>query len=176
LSSSEDRFSKSLFTLSQCRIADDDGSGDLLSRSQMHVDEWDEVNLVAQQRRRQKSRCIGGSWLFVVAGSVASTCIYREDLPRVTTSRNQLALSIKHVLDTTRNKNKRQKEVVDLRGFESDFGRPFTRTSCAHRPAPPGEARRGKRARAFVYPFSSPHSCKCIESNPLFKYASLHLY
>jgi hypothetical protein len=40
---SEDHFPKTLFALSRCRITEDDGSRDLLSRSQMHVDEWDEV-------------------------------------------------------------------------------------------------------------------------------------
>jgi hypothetical protein len=59
-SSREDHFSKTLFILSWCRITEDDGSGDLLSRSQMHVDERDEVALAAQQRRRQKTRCVGG--------------------------------------------------------------------------------------------------------------------
>jgi hypothetical protein len=64
--SREDRFSKTLFILSRCRIAkEEDSSRDLLSRSQMHIDERDEVALAAQQRRRQKPRCVGGSWLFV---------------------------------------------------------------------------------------------------------------
>jgi hypothetical protein len=36
--------------------------------------------------------------LFVVARSVAASCIYREDPPRVTTSHNQLVLSLsKHI-------------------------------------------------------------------------------
>jgi hypothetical protein len=56
VSSSEDRFPKMLFTLSRCRIAEKDGFGDLLSRSQMHVDKWDEVVLAAQQQRRQETR------------------------------------------------------------------------------------------------------------------------
>jgi hypothetical protein len=47
--SHEDHFPKSLFALSWCRIAEDNGSEDLLSRSQMHIDERDEVALVAQQ-------------------------------------------------------------------------------------------------------------------------------
>jgi hypothetical protein len=34
---------KNLITLSWCRIAEDNGSGDLLSRSWMHVDERDEA-------------------------------------------------------------------------------------------------------------------------------------
>jgi hypothetical protein len=49
-SSYEDRFSKTLFALSRCRIDEDDGSGDLLSRSQMHVDERDEVASATQQQ------------------------------------------------------------------------------------------------------------------------------
>jgi hypothetical protein len=60
-SSREYHFLKILFALSRCRIAEDDGSEDLLSRSQMHVDERGEVALVVQQRRRQKTRCVGGS-------------------------------------------------------------------------------------------------------------------
>jgi hypothetical protein len=40
---------KILFALSRCRITEDDGSGDLLSRSQMHVDERDEVASAVQQ-------------------------------------------------------------------------------------------------------------------------------
>jgi hypothetical protein len=61
-------------------INEDDDFGDLLTRSQMHVDEQDEVALVTQQRRRQKARCVGVSWLFVVTRSVVATCIYSEDL------------------------------------------------------------------------------------------------
>jgi hypothetical protein len=45
-SSREDRFSKTLFSLFRCRITEDDSFRDLLSRSQMHVDERDEVALV----------------------------------------------------------------------------------------------------------------------------------
>jgi hypothetical protein len=48
LSSSHiERFPKILFTLSWCRITKDDGSRDLLSRSQMHIDDQDEVALAA---------------------------------------------------------------------------------------------------------------------------------
>jgi hypothetical protein len=46
-SSREDRFPKILFALFRCRITEDDGSEDLLSWSQMHVDEWDKVALAA---------------------------------------------------------------------------------------------------------------------------------
>jgi hypothetical protein len=52
-SSHEDCFPKTLFTLSQCRIAEDDGSRDQLSQSQMHIDERDEVASAAQQQKRQ---------------------------------------------------------------------------------------------------------------------------
>jgi hypothetical protein len=94
VSSCEDRFPKTLFALSQCRIPKDYGSGDLLSWLQMHVDERDVVALAAQQRRRRKTRCVGGSWLFVVASSMVVAHIYREDLPKVTTSHNWLGLSL----------------------------------------------------------------------------------
>jgi hypothetical protein len=50
-SSHKDRFPKTLFTLSRCRIAEDDVSEDLLSRSQMHDDERDEVASAAQQQK-----------------------------------------------------------------------------------------------------------------------------
>jgi hypothetical protein len=49
----EDHFLKTLFTLSWCMITEDDGSGDLLSRSWMHVDdERDKLALAVQQRRK----------------------------------------------------------------------------------------------------------------------------
>jgi hypothetical protein len=47
MSSHEDRFSKILFTLSWCRITEDDDFGDLLSQSSMHIDERDELALTA---------------------------------------------------------------------------------------------------------------------------------
>jgi hypothetical protein len=43
MSSHEDRFLKILFALSRCRITEDDGFGDLLTRSQVYVDEQGEV-------------------------------------------------------------------------------------------------------------------------------------
>jgi hypothetical protein len=43
VSSHEERFPKTLFALSRCRITEDDASRDLLSRSQMHIDERDEA-------------------------------------------------------------------------------------------------------------------------------------
>jgi ABC-type Fe3+-citrate transport system substrate-binding protein len=49
VSSREDSFLKTLFTLSRCSIAKDYGSENLLSQSKMQIDEWDEVGSVAQQ-------------------------------------------------------------------------------------------------------------------------------
>jgi hypothetical protein len=46
LSSHEHRFPKTLFTLSQCRIVEDDNSRDLLSQLHMHIDQRDEVALM----------------------------------------------------------------------------------------------------------------------------------
>jgi hypothetical protein len=43
-----ERFPKNSFALSQFRITKVDGSRDLFSRSQMHVDEHDEVALTVQ--------------------------------------------------------------------------------------------------------------------------------
>jgi hypothetical protein len=60
-SSHVERFPKTLFSLSHCTIAENDGSGGLLSQSHMHIDEWDEVDLAAHQRRKSKTRCVGGS-------------------------------------------------------------------------------------------------------------------
>jgi hypothetical protein len=53
VSSREDRFPKTLFAVSRCKIIEDDGSRDLLSRSQMHVNEQDEVASAAQQQKRR---------------------------------------------------------------------------------------------------------------------------
>jgi hypothetical protein len=164
VSSHEDRFPKILFTLSWCRITEDDDSRDLLSRSQMHVDEQDEVALAAQQRWRWKTRCIGGSWFFVVTHSVVAARIYREDLRRVTASRK--STSIKTYQTRTRSKNKWQKEVTDLWGFGPNFCRLFTRTSCARthrltspRHSWPGPVSRAERAHMCVSLFlpSSTH-------------------
>jgi hypothetical protein len=48
VSSHEDCFPKNLFPLYRCRIAEDNGFRDLLSSSQMHVDERDEVASAVQ--------------------------------------------------------------------------------------------------------------------------------
>jgi hypothetical protein len=65
VSSHEDRFPKTLFALSQCRITEDNGSGYLLSRSQMHVDEQDEVASMAQQQKQRNLDVLMFSWLLV---------------------------------------------------------------------------------------------------------------
>jgi hypothetical protein len=153
--SREDRFSKTLFAFSRCKIAEHDGSGDLLSQSQMHVDEQNEVALAAQQRRRRKTRCVGGSWLFVVTSSMVAARIYRKDPPKVTASCNWLALSLSKRIRQTRSKNKWQKEVEDVWGF----GPNFDGYSCAHRaPAPLASPHHtpARRARAHMYFFFSP--------------------
>jgi hypothetical protein len=63
-----DRFSKTLSAISRCRITKDNGSEDLLSRSQMHVDERDEVALAAQQQKRRNLDAL----VFFVAVHVAT--------------------------------------------------------------------------------------------------------
>jgi hypothetical protein len=60
----DDRFPKTLFTISQSRISEDDSSGDLLNRLQMHIEERDEEVLATQQWMRRRPRYVGGSWLF----------------------------------------------------------------------------------------------------------------
>jgi hypothetical protein len=65
VSSREDRFPKTLFALSRCMITEDDGSRDLLSRSQMHVDERDEVASAVQQQKRRNLDVLALSWLLV---------------------------------------------------------------------------------------------------------------
>jgi hypothetical protein len=46
-------------------IAEDDGSEDLLSQSQMHIGKRDEVASVAQQQKRQNLNALMFLWLFV---------------------------------------------------------------------------------------------------------------
>jgi hypothetical protein len=110
-SSHKDRFPKTLFTPSQCRIAEDDDSRDLLSQLQMHIDERDEVALVVQQRRRRETRCIGDSWFLI---------LWR---PNIFILKTYLGLQhlityyvylYQNVLDMNSLQNKRQKKAVDL--------------------------------------------------------------
>jgi hypothetical protein len=64
----------------------------------MPVDDQDEVALTTQQRRGQKPRCIGDSWLFIVTSSVMAARIYGEDPPRITVSRNRPGLFIRQTI------------------------------------------------------------------------------
>jgi hypothetical protein len=73
-----------------------------------------------------KPRCVG---VFVAAGfvtiSVAVTRIYREDLPRVTVSRNRLALSlskhIRHGLVAKINSKRRPRACEALGQISADY-------------------------------------------------------
>jgi hypothetical protein len=67
------RFPKTLFALSWYRISKAKGSGDLLSRSQMHVGGWDEENWRRHSCEERRKRKLGwfGCWL--------SGAFYRAD-------------------------------------------------------------------------------------------------
>jgi hypothetical protein len=166
-----ERFPKTLFSLFWCRIAEHDGSGDLLSWSQMHINERDEVALAAQQRRRQKPRCIGGSWLFIVGSSVVVARIYREDSPRVTISHNWLGLSLlKHIRHGLIGKINGKRKLWTYEALSQiSMGHALAPIASPHHAMP----RWGKERQASAHVcFSlSPllQSFKCIERNPLFK-------
>jgi hypothetical protein len=87
-----------------------------------------------------KPRCVG---VFVAVGfvaiSVAAARIYREDLPRVTASRNRLG----HGLVAKINGKRRLRACEALGWILADYSRP------RRAPAP----RRGERARVCVSPF-----------------------
>jgi hypothetical protein len=143
-SSHEDHFPKILFTLSRRRIVEDDGFEYLLFRSQMHVDKRDKVVLAAQQRRRRKPRCVGGSGLFVVTSSVTVAHIYSKDPLRVTTFCNRLGLSllksIRYRLVTKINKKRKSWTCEVLDRISADHSRAHQVPAC---PSPhlarPGE-------------------------------------
>jgi hypothetical protein len=121
----------------------------------MHLDEWNEVALVAQQRRRRKTRCIGGLCLFVVTRSVAVAHIYREDLPRVTTSHNRLNLSlskrIRHGLVPKINGKKRSRTYEALGQILADYSRARRASApiTSPRHARPDSARRASTRVCF---------------------------
>jgi hypothetical protein len=103
--------------------------------------------------------CFRGCWY--VAISVAVARIYREDPPRVTTSQNQLGLSlskrIRHRLVAKINSKRRLRVYEALGQILVDYSRahrapvPITSPRLAKpRPAP---VRRGERACACVSPF-----------------------
>jgi hypothetical protein len=109
----------------------------------MHVDEWDEVALVAQQQKRQNLDALVFFMAVRVTTSMAAAHIYREDLPRVIASCNRVGLClskcIKHGLVLKPN-GKRGREPARL----------WTGLT------PP---RQGERVRVCVSPFllSSTH-------------------
>jgi predicted deacetylase len=172
-SSHEDHFPKTLFALSWCRIAEDDSSGDLFFRSQIHVDEWDEVASVVQLQKWRNLDVLVFCDCWYVAISVAAAHIYREDPPRVTASRNRLGLSlskcIRHRLVVKINDKRRSWACEALGRISVDYSR------ARHAPTPIASAHPTQRGevseRTCVFlPFSSPpHTCKCIESNPPYK-------
>jgi hypothetical protein len=120
--------------------------------------------------------------LFVVTHSVAVARIFREDLPRVTTSYNRLGLSlskrIRHGLKAKINGKRRPRTCEALGQISMGHSRarhvpgpifsPRLTTSCP--------VRRGERARVFLPFFSPSYTCKGIESNSPFKYAFLYLH
>jgi hypothetical protein len=128
----------------------------------MHIDERDEVALATQQQRRQKHKCVGDSWLFVVNSSMAVTCIHREWPPMVTMSHNRLGLSlskcIRHRLVVKIN-SKRKLWAYEALGWilvDHSCARRAPRpshhiTSPCH--APPDPARWDKRVCVCVSPF-----------------------
>jgi hypothetical protein len=126
----------------------------------MHVDERDEVALVAQQWRRRKLRCVGGSWLFVVTRSVPVTHIYRKDLPRVTASHNRLYLSlskcIRHRLIAKINNKRRSWTCEALSRISVD-------DSCAHRLATPCHT---TQHHATSGPARRASACVCFSLSP----------
>jgi hypothetical protein len=147
-SSHKDHFPNTLFTLSRCRITEDDGSGDLLSQSQMHIDKRDEEVLAVQQRMRWRPRCVGRSWLFCVTTSMAASRIYREDPPRVTVSLNRLGLFLSKYIRyglIAKINGKRKSRTCEALGWISTD---YSHTRCAPTPiasphhAPPRSARR----------------------------------
>jgi hypothetical protein len=129
-----------------------------------------------------RPRCVGVfRGCSCVATSVVAADIYREDLPRVTASHNRLGLSlskhIRHELIAKINGKRRPRTCEALGWILVDY-------SCTRRApapiaspcaAPPDKARRAS-VRAFLLFCSPPHSYKCIESNPPYKQASLHLH
>jgi hypothetical protein len=127
----------------------------------MHVDEQDEVALTAQQWRRQKTRCVGGSWLFIIICSVVAARIYMEGLPRVTTSYNRICISL-----SKRIRNVLIIKINDKRRFWTCKAR---RAHPIPLPCLASLREVNERARVFL-PFSSVlYTYKCIESNPPFK-------
>jgi hypothetical protein len=64
-SNHEDCFPKTLFALSRYRIIENNGSEDLLSWQQMHVDKWDEVALIGGTAE-EEAKTYMRWWLVVI--------------------------------------------------------------------------------------------------------------
>jgi hypothetical protein len=149
---------------------EDNGSRNSFCRSHMHINERAEVVLTAQQRRRRKPSCIGGSLLFIVTSFMAATHIYREDPPRITASRNRLGLSllkcIRHWLVAIINGKRKSQTCEALSRISTDH-------SCTcHAPTPltsPHPIWPGECMHVFLFFAFPPHSYKYIKSNSLFK-------
>jgi hypothetical protein len=106
--------------------------------------------------------------LFDVITSIAAACIYREDLPRVTTSRNRLGLSlskrIRHGLVAKINGKRRLWTCEALGRILADYSctRYASVSIASPRHATPHPARRASAHTRVFLPFSSPpHTCKC---------------
>jgi hypothetical protein len=121
-------FPKTLFTLSCCRITEDDGFGDLVSRSQVHANNRDEADLVHSKRKMQKSRCVCEimGWCFFVWWSY----IFIEE-SRLWLRRPIRSLVIILKMYCICSKNKLQKVVMYQQVLGPDFSEPVTCMSCA---------------------------------------------
>jgi hypothetical protein len=106
---------------------------------------------------------------------MAVTRIYREDLPRVTASRNGLGLSltkrIRHGLVAKINGKRRQRTCEVLGPISLDYSRARRAPMAITSPRPVRRGEVSERARVFL-PFSPPHTCKCIDNNSPYKEAS----
>ena len=129
----------------------------------MHAGVWDGVDYDggASCEMRQNPRCFFG-----VSLAAAGSCIYIRTRGGIVSRPQSQTDSVSNSYTyRTRNqklvcqdiKIKRQKEAALLQGDGPDFGGPFTRMSHV-RPA-----RRGERARACGFPFSSHTPLRVME-------------
>jgi hypothetical protein len=158
-------FPKTLFTLYWCRIAKDDSFGDLLSQSQMHINERDEDDLVAQQRMRRRPRW----WLVVLLfiTFMVITRIYREDSSRITVSRNWLGLSlskrIRHGLIVKINDKSKPRTCEALDWISANYSRARRAPASITKPHPARRGEASERARVFLHFSYHPHTYKCMQ-------------
>jgi hypothetical protein len=134
----------------------------MLSQSQMHIDERDEIGLTMQQWKRRNLDALIARGCFLITTSVTAARIYRKDMPRVTASCNRLDLSlskrIRHGLVTKINGKRKSRTCEDLCPISVYYSHACRAPTTI---APPDEAR---RASACIFlPFSSPpHTYKYI--------------